>query len=345
MRILIIFCLIIFCSDTGFGQSVFTKDGENVGDRKDFINSCTKGAKETTLKIKGVIFDTYKYCSCVVDNLIPTLYSYEIANALDNDDLMGLFLKDDNFKIISKCADGNFEVDDDFTFDQYADKELSKEICVKECVISMMSDPDSEGVFTKEFAEDYCECAVSKLLSSGLTYKDILEIEDEDSEAFNEIAIPCLNELLADQPELDNTNTYIPSDIMGTSYSSRVSLIDYFGQGYKIKISIDGVSKYYLFDTGASRLVIDNDIERELLLNGTLKRADYLEIAYFELANNEEVKAQLVRLNNVKIGDYIVNNVVAAIFDGGSLLCGKGFLDKFRKWEIDKEKEVLILYR
>ena len=63
------------------------------------------------------------------------------------------------------------------------------------------------------------------------------------------------------------------------------------------------------------------------------------------MANNETVVAQNVILREIKIGDYTVKNIKAAVIDGGSLLCGQSFLDSFSKWEINKFKKVLTLYK
>ena len=53
----------------------------------------------------------------------------------------------------------------------------------------------------------------------------------------------------------------------------------------------------------------------------------------------------MVKVDNITIGDFTLNNVIIGIIDGGSLLCGKSFLDKFKKWEIDEKNKVLILYK
>ena len=53
----------------------------------------------------------------------------------------------------------------------------------------------------------------------------------------------------------------------------------------------------------------------------------------------------MVKVKNIVIGDYIVSDVEIAIFDNGSLLCGISLLDKFKKWEIDKSSNSLILYK
>lgn len=61
------------------------------------------------------------------------------------------------------------------------------------------------------------------------------------------------------------------NQIYGGGYQCNVPLIDYFDNGYKLRITISGVTRYYLLDTGASDLIINRDTERELLLNGSLK--------------------------------------------------------------------------
>ena len=100
-----------------------------------------------------------------------------------------------------------------------------------------------------------------------------------------------------------------------------------------------------MFDTGSTDLIIDQDTERELLLAGFLKRDNYLNKTTFELADNKTVIGQKIKLNNIEIGDYTVNNVVLTIINQGSLLCGKSFLDKFKNWELDKKNNVLTLYK
>lgn len=342
----LIACFLIYtipCS----AQVVKSKDGVPLGERKDVISTCTKGADKKLMNINGLEVETYKYCACVFDNLIPTLYSWEMEKALNENKLKDLFLKDRNLEIIMKCLEGNFKVNEEYKlkFSNSGNKEQHKKIGIKSCVDEIMNNPEKEDIWTKDLAEDYCNCAISKLLSAGYTNMDILEIEDENSASFNEIVLPCVTEVLKTNIESKSTNSYNLYDIKTGGYRTLIPLVDYLGQGYKIKINISGVTKYYLFDTGASDLLINRDTERELLLNGVLKKENYLNKTEYTLANNQTVKAQMVKLDNVIIGDYTLNNVVIAIIDEGSLLCGKSFLDKFKKWEVDKENNVLILYK
>jgi clan AA aspartic protease (TIGR02281 family) len=326
-------------------QVVKSKDGVSLGKRSEFISACTKAADKKIMTINGLEIESYKYCACVCDNLIPIINSWEIERAVKENKMNELFLKEKNLEILMKCLEGNIKINDDFKFGQTDNAELKKKIGIKSCVIEILNDKEMTEILTKELAEAYCECAINKLLSTGYTYKDIQQIEDENSSAFNEIAVPCISEILKTTEDFKSSNAYNINDIKGGSYRSLIPLTDYFGQGYKVKINIAGVSKYYLFDTGASDLIIDRDTERELLSNGALKKKNYLNNTEYTLANNQTIKAQMVKIDNIKIGDYTLNNVVIAIIDEGSLLCGKSFLDKFKKWEIDTQNNVLILYK
>jgi hypothetical protein len=330
-------------------QVVKTKDGVSLGKRSEFMSSCTKVGEEKLMNINGIEVETYKYCACICDNLFPTINSWEMEEAVKQNKITELILKDKNLEILMQCLEENYKINEDYKF-EYSNSaefspELQKKAAVKICAKEIMSGPESKDIWTKELAEEYCECAVNKLFSEGYTYKAIVELEDENSESFNEILIPCVAEALKDKTEFKSSNTYNVDDIKGGGYRSLIPLVDYFGQGYKIKITISGVSKYYLFDTGASDLIIDRDTERELLLNGVLKRENYLDKTAYTLANNQTIHAQKVKVNNISVGDYTLNNVVIAIIDEGYLLCGKSFLDKFKKWEIDKKNNFLILYK
>ncbi len=328
-----------------FGQEVRSKDGVSLGPRTEFISACTKGANKKLMNINGLEVESYNYCACVCDNLIPTINSWEMEKAMKDNKLTELFLKDTNLKIIMSCLEGNFKINDDFTFGQSENAALEKEVGIKTCVSEIMNDPEMADVWTEALAKEYCTCAMTKLLSAGYTYKDILQIEDENSSTFNEIALPCVTEVLNNTPEFSSSNSYNSADITGGNSKSSVPLTDYFGKGYKVKITLGGIPKYYLFDTGASDLIIDRDTERELLLAGVLKKENYLEKTEYSLANNETVTGQMVKVDQVVIGDYTLNNVVIAIIDEGSLLCGKSFMDKFKKWEIDQQNKLLLLYK
>ena len=340
--------LFVFIAEFLKSQPVHTKDGVLLGDRKELIDKCYESAVQSTMDIQGMTFDSYSYCACVTDELYKSITYNQLETAAQNNNLEELLFNEENMKIIMKCAEDISEVSDDFSFSEnqsILDNKYAYQAAILSCKEEFMSDPEIQEMYTEQDAEEYCICAINKLYDSGFTFADLGKIEEEDSETFNEIAIPCVSLMLEKKGSDDVSNDYLPEDIVGEVNKSVVSLTDYMGKGYKLKLTIENIPKYFLFDTGASDLVINTDLERELLLNGSLKREDYLGKEMYEMANGELEEAQLVRLNNIKIGDYVVNNVIAAIIENGSLLCGQSFFAKFRKWEFSAEKSEIILYK
>lgn len=342
MKLIVTFIL-LFLIQIGFSQTVKSKDGIELGKRSDIIESCVGGAREKAMSVKGMEFNIADYCSCVCDELIPNLYFRDMEAAMKEDKLIDLFLEEENLNILLGCLDGNYTVDESYEFNAENESELTIEAAKRQCIKEIINDPEMSATWSEDLAEEYCSCALNKLYSEGYTYKDLMQIEDENSETFNEIAVPCVTEVLAAKKE--NKNEYVLSDIIGENEVSQVELIDYLGQGYKIKLTIGGISKYFLFDTGASDLIINGDLERELLIEGIINKESYTGTQTYLMANNTEAEAQLAVINGINIGDYTVNNVKIGILKEGSLLCGKGFLDKFKKWELDKENKILTLYK
>lgn len=340
--------IILLIPFLGFGQSIYSKDNIYLGDKQEFITTCINTGNKF-ININGLEIKMTSYCTCACDNLIPQLYSWEMMDAIENNKLIELFSEEKNLKILLDCTTSNVEISDNYnfgykTFDKYSESELS--IMIKSCVIEAESNAEVKDFFTYSQIYSYCSCSLEKLINEGYSMGQLKKIEDENSEVYNEITLPCIEEFLN---EVENTdvlfNEYVKEDISGNKNMTEIKLVEFLGSGYKIKINIDGVVKYFLFDTGASDLIIDSDMERELIFNGSIKKDDYLDEQEFILADNSTVKARVVRLNNIKIGDFKVDNVIVYVIDGGSLLCGLGLLNKFRKWDFIKDSEKLIIYR
>ena len=340
---LLIHFLLLASFSLGRAQIIKTKDGLYMGERNSLISMCEKTFKNEMTKIKGWKVDTYKLCSCVYDNLIPKLNSWEIDKAEKENRLSEFFFNSDLYK---QCMEeANNRISDDFKIKNLADSNLKKKIYVMDCVRGVLGLKESNTIQDTLVTELLCNCTMEKLLAIGYAFEDLIKIENINDPMFNEIIIPCINEISKSQSNFQPLNSYQSSDIKGLNSKIRVPMIDNLGVGYKIKIAIGGISKYYLFDTGASDLFIDGETEKELLLTGAIKKLNYIGKKEYLLANNEKVNAQLVKVESMSIGEYTLHNVVIGIMDTGMLVCGISFLDKFKKWEVDKENKVLILYK
>ena len=54
---------------------------------------------------------------------------------------------------------------------------------------------------------------------------------------------------------------------------------------------------------------------------------------------------EIIVIDELKIGDYIIKNVVARVIESNSSLLGTGFLNKFSNVEWNMKKKELILYK
>lgn len=96
-----------------YSQQVKSADGVSFGERSDFIYYCAEAADKKLISIKGLEVETKKYCACICDNLIPTLYSWELEIAINENKMLDLLSKDENFEILKKCLDGNYKIIND----------------------------------------------------------------------------------------------------------------------------------------------------------------------------------------------------------------------------------------
>lgn len=307
---------------------------------------CVGAAEEEMTNISGYSIETEKFCSCMCDNLLPNLTMAEIEQLETEEDMMSMFQEEKNMQLILQCLDGNYSIEDSFQYNDDNVDDLTRTLMISACTTELLSDPEGAAIFTKEMADEFCTCAIDELVAKGYTFEQISQAENEDSQAFNELVVPCMMKAMAGSPLLEEEiSNYNPDDVIGTLRSTRVALTDYLKQGYKLKIDIGGVSKYFLLDTGASDVLISTDLEKELLKKGVITAEDYGGEKEYTLANGQTVKAQVVTLNNIVMGEYTINNVQAGIIEGGSLLCGNSLLGKFSHWEIDQKNMELILYK
>lgn len=320
---------------------MYTSDSVAIAERADFMNSCTSAAAKKTMEIDGLVVDADKYCGCVCDEVMPTFHSSDLYKAMNSGKLIELLLNDDNRSKLMACVESNLEVQESYKFDN--DSKLAKDLAVVSCVDEITK--DTSGIaWTKDQATSYCQCAMDRLYAKGYTYKDLLEIEDENSIAFNEIAVPCVPEGITEEED-EVANEYELGDIKGRRSSCKVPLIKALDGSYKVKITIGKSSKYFLFDTGASDMMIDSTTFNNMKENGDLKGAKLAGTNTYIMADDSEMEAKLYEIDNVKIGKFKVNNVIIAVSQSGSPICGTSFLDKFKNWKFNPAVPELELFK
>lgn len=113
---------------------------------------------------------------------------------------------------------------------------------------------------------------------------------------------------------------------------------------YYIDISINGLSEKFILDTGASDVTLNEEVERDLISKGLLKKEDYISSALYRIADGSIVSNRRLIISKLKIGKFIVENVKANVAKSNApLLLGKSLLDKFPSWSIDNQNMTLKL--
>jgi predicted aspartyl protease len=127
--------------------------------------------------------------------------------------------------------------------------------------------------------------------------------------------------------------------------SARVSL-SRFDEMFKIKITLGKSSKYYLMDTGASNCFISMSYAQELFEEGIISGENVLEPGLYEMANGDIARCNRVLVHRVKVGPYILDNVIFSVIDEEiGFICGKNILDAFQSWKIYNNPPALELSR
>jgi clan AA aspartic protease (TIGR02281 family) len=114
---------------------------------------------------------------------------------------------------------------------------------------------------------------------------------------------------------------------------------------YEVICAINGVPMKFLFDTGASGVLLSRTEADFLLKNDYLKLYDIGEKKKSRLADGSIVESTSVKLRKFKIGDLELENIDASIMDNPDidLLLGQSVLQKFGKIEIDNERNIMII--
>ena len=115
---------------------------------------------------------------------------------------------------------------------------------------------------------------------------------------------------------------------------NKIPLIKENGMNY-VYLTINNTKYKYLIDTGASLVVIDDEMKK--LFDSKNLIIDYEGEKEFKIADGSLYKIKVAKLKSLKIGDIKIENVKIAIVDNNStLLLGMSLLNKFN-WRITND--------
>jgi len=138
-----------------------------------------------------------------------------------------------------------------------------------------------------------------------------------------------------------------PHSVIGTAVAatSNEITLEKVGGTYAVPVLINrAITLNFIFDSGASDVLIPADVFRTLLRTGTVTQSDFLESQTYSLADGSKLKGARFIIRELRVGNQIATNVVASVGPvTGDLLLGLSFLSRFGTVTLDNERHVLIL--
>ena len=134
------------------------------------------------------------------------------------------------------------------------------------------------------------------------------------------------------------------SSANGFSGRHEISLVREGGT-FKVPAEINGVVKlHFIVDSGATHVSILADVVRTLMRSGIIKESDFLGPQTYQLADGTTIETVTFRIRQLRVDSRVLQGVTGSIADvDGPLLLGQSFLNRFKSWSIDNQKQVLIL--
>jgi hypothetical protein len=114
---------------------------------------------------------------------------------------------------------------------------------------------------------------------------------------------------------------------------------------YTVPVQVNqSVTLEFLVDPGSAVVVIPRSVLNRLVLNGTVTQYDVVGTSVAELADRSLYRAVQLRLRELRVGDRVARDVIAAVSPGLTHpLLGQTFLGRFASVTFDNQRHVLIL--
>jgi clan AA aspartic protease (TIGR02281 family) len=114
---------------------------------------------------------------------------------------------------------------------------------------------------------------------------------------------------------------------------------------YVVPVLVNGILPLkFIVDSGSADVSIPSEVAMALKKMGTMSAANLLGSKTYLLADGSKVSSEIYRIESLKIGDLVMQNVTARVSgENSSLLLGQSFLRRLKSWSVDNAKQVLII--
>ncbi len=330
------FCIsLTIFSSSSYGQDDFirSKEGRIMLSRKQIMKSCLSALKKDRFDKTGLII-----CECQMD-----LIDGRFTNKQYKKHTISGLIKID--ELINEDSLLSAQIRDCYTNTGQSTllfAEASEDRYISSCMKRLSENSEKKLDSVKLHA--FCRCQSSLVKSKKITDSEMATLSDPNSMLFFEMIYKCGDPFNTNSVVTKNWDKQSSSNLTGPD-SDTVNVLNLDGLTY-LKIKIGSEMKVWLFDTGASDLLITAEMEKKLLGEQIFNSENYLGIGEYEMANGMIDSCRKYSVNGIQMGKFIIDHVTVAVTEKGKrIIAGRSLLNKFRTWIINNQEKTLILSR
>lgn len=334
MRIyLTLIAIIILHVPTIAQEYVYTKEGRVIFNKRHMVYQCLNRLKKGKADKAAL-----QICECYVDKLDRRFTNKQLKKYSDGGvvDLDGMINEDSVVKKDVEDCYRNSGVTFLLQAESFEDQFISS--CIETIWNSSEKNLDSNRV------KSFCNCQLQLVKSKKISDAEMQTLRNPNSILFYEMMYTCGNPFATKETLERSWTASSANDVEGPSMDT-IRVLTLNGMTY-VKMKIGSNVQVWMFDTGASDLLVDADTEKALMSEQILGQSNYLGTTEYEMANGMIDTCRRYRVNNVQIGNFTVDNVLLSVTDKGKrLIVGKSLLNKFSQWILSNEQNRLILFK
>jgi clan AA aspartic protease (TIGR02281 family) len=137
-----------------------------------------------------------------------------------------------------------------------------------------------------------------------------------------------------------------PTHVEAPSNTTRIEIpLKSVGGTFVVPVFINGtITLNFVVDSGAADVSVPADVVGTLIRAGTIGKSDFTGKQTYVLADGSTAPTSTFVIRSLKVGDILIENVKGSVSPAaGSLLLGQSFLQRFKSWSMDNNKQVLVL--
>lgn len=315
------------------GDFILTKEGKKILNRREVIGNCLRSMKKNREDATAL-----SICECQV-NLVDKRFTYKQYKRYTRGGLIDMesLLKEDETvdRQMQDCLNGS-------GYTQLLQAESFEDESMRSCVDALLKNSEKKADTSKLMS--FCQCQVDMIKQKKLSDKQMEALSNPNSLLYYETLYKCGDPFELTSETERNWTKDAAQSIEGPA-SDTIKVLHLNGLTY-LQIKTGSMVQFWLFDTGASDMLVNAEMETQLKNEGWMNEADTLGSREYEMANGTVETCRRYKVNALKIGSYTVNNVTLAVTEKGKrIIAGKSLFNKFSNWVLDNKNNVLVLHK